>query len=200
MPAFRLPCREPAHEADCTAPVTRAGYPKGFLIMGACGLMAITFMSDRQAHAQASDANAGRGVLLRYLNAPSAGGDLREPPHLVLSFGGRQRRAVMDTGSTGIVVSATAIPGIDQLPNLGPGTLTYTSSGRIMQGNWVMTPATFIGADGTAVTTAPVPVLAVRSVSCTAGGAHVHAPRQSPRRCHDRRRICPQARPRGRAG
>jgi hypothetical protein len=180
MPAIRLPPREPAHGADCTAPMSRTRYPTQFLIGGACGLMAMIFMSQLQAHAQASDAKAGRGVLLRYLNAPPAGADLRAPPHLVLSFGGRQRRAVMDTGSTGIVVSATAIPGIDQLPNLGPGTLTYTSSGRIMQGNWVMTPATITGADGTSITTTPVPVLAVRTISCTAT-ARTCTPRDNPR-------------------
>jgi hypothetical protein len=49
-----------------------------------------------------------------------------------------------------------------------------------MQGNWVMTPATFTGADGTSVTTAPVPVLAVRSISCTPT-ARTCTPRDNPR-------------------
>src|SRR5262245_60390278 len=180
MPACQPPRCEPARGGGCIEPASRAGYPKRFLIIGAFVIIAMTMSSALPAYAQSSDPGGKRGVFLRYLNAPAAGGDLREPPHLVLSFGGRQRRAVMDTGSTGIVVSATAIPGIDQLPNLGPGTLTYTSSGRIMQGNWVITPATIAGADGTSVTTAPVRVLAVRSIACTAT-ARTCTPRDNPR-------------------
>jgi hypothetical protein len=38
----------------------------------------------------------------------------------------------MDTGSTGVVVSADKIPSIDRLPSLGPGQLTYSSSGRVI--------------------------------------------------------------------
>ncbi|MBV9630571.1 MAG: hypothetical protein JO230_20930, partial [Xanthobacteraceae bacterium] len=107
------------------------------------------------------------GPFLRYLNAPTASDDLREPPHLTLSFGGRHRTAVMDTGSTGVVVSASAIPGFDQLPQDGPAKLTYSSSGRIMQGVWVTVPVTIAGANGASVTTRPMPVLAVTSVDCT---------------------------------
>ncbi len=122
----------------------------------------------------------GQSVFLRFLNRNEPG-DLRNPPHLGLSFGGRQVRAVMDTGSTGIVVSATSIPGVDGLPNRGPGTLTYTSSGRIMQGDWVVTPVTITGADGAHVTTSPVPVLAVRKIACL-DNARNCTPREDPRR------------------
>jgi hypothetical protein len=73
----------------------------------------------------------------------------------------------MDTGSTGVVVSASAIPGFERLPNNGPATLTYTSSGRIMQGVWVTVPVTIAGANGASVTTRPMPVLAVTSIDCT---------------------------------
>ncbi|MBV9628222.1 MAG: hypothetical protein JO230_09020, partial [Xanthobacteraceae bacterium] len=52
-------------------------------------------------YAQGPDAANHVGPFLRYLNAPTASDDLREPPHLTLSFGGRHRTAVMDTGSTG---------------------------------------------------------------------------------------------------
>ena len=105
------------------------------------------------------------GVFLRFLNRGEPG-HLQNPPHLDLSFGGRRLRAVMDTGSTGIVVSASAIPNIDRLPSRGPGTLTYTSSGRIERGEWVVVRATIAGANGASVTTLPIPVLAVRSVAC----------------------------------
>jgi hypothetical protein len=56
-----------------------------------------------------------------------------------------------DTGSTGIVVSAAAIPNVDRLPSRGPGALTYTSSGRIEQGDWVVVRATITGANGASV-------------------------------------------------
>jgi hypothetical protein len=121
----------------------------------------------------------GQGVFLRYLNAPPAGGELREPPHLMLSFGGRRLRAVMDTGSTGVVVSASAIPGFEQLPKNGPAMLTYTSSGRIMQGVWVTVPVTIAGANGASVTTRPMPVLAVTSIDCTEN-ARSCTPRDDP--------------------
>jgi hypothetical protein len=116
--------------------------------------------------AQPRDKADGQSVFLRFLDRRELGGYVQNPPHLGLSLGGRQLRAVMDTGSTGIVVSATAIPNIDRLPNRGPGTLTYTSSGRIMQGDWVVTRVTISGANGASVTTSPMPVLAVRSIAC----------------------------------
>jgi hypothetical protein len=130
--------------------------------------------------AQPHDKADGQSVFLRFLNRGELGGNLQNPPHLGLSFGGRQLRAVMDTGSTGIVVSATAIPNIDRLPSRGPGTLTYTSSGRIEQGDWVVVRATITGANGASVTTLPIPVLAVRSVTCL-DNARNCAPKEDPR-------------------
>jgi hypothetical protein len=72
----------------------------------------------------------------------------------------------MDTGSTGVVVSADKIPNLDHLPSLGPGELTYSSSGRVMIGQWVVAPMTIAGANGARVTTAPIPVLAVTRIEC----------------------------------
>jgi hypothetical protein len=130
--------------------------------------------------AQPHDKADGQGVFLRFLNRLETGGYLQNPPHLGLSFGGRQLHATMDTGSTGIVVSATAIPNIDRLPSRGPGTLTYTSSGRIERGDWVVVRATIAGANGASVTTLPIPVLAVRSVACL-DNARNCTPREDPR-------------------
>jgi hypothetical protein len=129
--------------------------------------------------AQPPDKADGRSAFLRFFNRGEPG-HLQNPPHLGLSFGGRQLRAVMDTGSTGIVVSASAIPNIDRLPSRGPGTLTYTSSGRIEQGDWVVVQATIAGANGASVTTLPIPVLAVRSVACL-DNARNCTPREDPR-------------------
>ncbi len=116
--------------------------------------------------AQAADQTSRGGTFLRYLNAPEAGGELRRAPDLWLSFGGARQPAMMDTGSTGIVVSATAIPNIDRLPRLGPGTLTY-ASGSIMRGDWVLVSVTIAGAHGASLTTRPIPLLAVRATDCT---------------------------------
>ncbi len=104
------------------------------------------------------------GVFLRYLNA--AEGGIRETPRIGLSFGDRVLRATLDSGSTGVVVAARFIPNVDQLPVIGPGKLTYTSSGRVMEGSWVTTPLTLAGADGASVATEAMPVLAVTRVSC----------------------------------
>ena len=118
---------------------------------------------------------------LAYLNAPAANGDLTRPPRLRISFGGgRSYDVVMDTGSTGIVVSADKIPNIDRLQSLGPGQLTYSSSGRIMIGRWVVTPLTVMGRNGTSIAIAPIPVLAVDRVECT-GSARRCSPRENPR-------------------
>ena len=135
-------------------------------LIGLCvpALLAASVVASSCA-AQPHDKANGQGVFLRFLNRGEPG-HLQNPPHLGLSFGGRQLRAVMDTGSTGIVVSASAIPNIDRLPSRGPGTLTYASSGRIERGDWVVVRATIAGANGASVTTLPIPVLAVRSVAC----------------------------------
>ena len=128
---------------------------------------------------KAQDKADRQGVFLRFFNRGEPG-HLQNPPHLELSFGGRRLRAVMDTGSTGIVVSASAIPNIDRLPSRGPGTLTYTSSGRIERGDWVVVRATIAGANGASVTTLPIPVLAVRSVACLDNARHCTV-REDPR-------------------
>ncbi len=127
-------------------------------------------LSSAQAQtASAPDyAGAGASTFLAFLNAPMAGQPTTRSPKLGLAFGdGQVRRGVMDTGSTGVVVSATSIPNLEQLPDLGPGELTYSSSGRIEKGRWVMTPLTLSGANGASVTTRPMPVLAVSEIACT---------------------------------
>ncbi|HML28691.1 MAG TPA: hypothetical protein PKE16_07615 [Hyphomicrobium sp.] len=65
-----------------------------------------------------------------------------------------------------MVVGATSIPNVDQLPQISEGELTYTSSGRIMRGRWVRTPFTIMGGDGATVQTEAMPVLAVDRVDC----------------------------------
>jgi hypothetical protein len=104
-------------------------------------------------------------TFLPYLNA--TGAELRRTPALGLSFeGSRVHRATMDSGSTGVVVGATSIPNFERLPKIADGQLTYTSSGRIMVGQWVLTRLTIHGADGSRIETEAMPVLAVTQVQC----------------------------------
>jgi hypothetical protein len=108
-----------------------------------------------------------RGIFLSYANAPGERQDITRVPKLRISFGDAPTEIVMDTGSTGILVSASRIPNIDALPSRGDGRLTYSSSGRVMIGRWVVTPVTIIGGNGATARTAPMPVLAVTRIECT---------------------------------
>jgi hypothetical protein len=122
-----------------------------------------------------------QGVYLPYANAPAPGEDITALPRLRISFGGPSYGAVMDTGSTGVVVSADKIPNLPSLQSLGAGELTYSSSGRIMIGQWVVTPMTITGGDGTRITTAPIAVLAVTRIACTQRARRC-TPNEAPRR------------------
>lgn len=104
------------------------------------------------------------GRFLRYLNASD--GPITAVPRIGLSFGERTLRAELDSGSTGIVVAARYIPDFETLPSIGDGRLTYSSSGRVMIGKWVMTRVGLVGRDGARVETEPMPVLAVTRVEC----------------------------------
>ena len=105
------------------------------------------------------------GLFLRYLNPEQ--GALDRVPRIGITFpGGERLNADLDSGSTGIVVAAAYIPGFDQLPVQGPGELTYTSSGRVMVGQWVMTPVMISGRAEGSVQTEPMPVLGVTEVRC----------------------------------
>ncbi|CAM3720658.1 Peptidase A2 domain-containing protein [Bordetella sputigena] len=129
-------------------------------------LIAACFLAAPAVHADPAYDGYREGTYLRFLNAPEGGQPRSVPPTLGLSFGGASVQAVMDTGSTGIVVAASTIPNVDQLQTLGAGTLSYSSSGRIMRGRWVVATATIRGANGASVTTRPLPVLAIDRIDC----------------------------------
>ncbi|RED28068.1 hypothetical protein BJ123_1234 [Rhodopseudomonas thermotolerans] len=120
----------------------------------------------RPGLAQPRYENHEGGTYLKFLNDSETGDRRGAPPTLLMSFGGDPVRAVMDTGSTGIVVAASSIPDIDSLRQIGPGTLTYSSSGRIMRGRWVETRVTIGGSNDQSVTTRPIAVLAVERIDC----------------------------------
>jgi hypothetical protein len=130
------------------------------IVLSVCALVA----ADAVAQAAPDYARFDRGIYLPFQNGD--GGLRGRTPSLGLSFGGRTMRATMDTGSTGVVVAASAIPDFAALRSTGDGKLTYTSSGRVMVGRWVMTPMTIVGADGAEARIDEIPVLAVTRVEC----------------------------------
>lgn len=146
----------------------------------AAGLLMLTGAAHAQTAAPDFSASTG-AVVLPFLNAPLDGQPTTRSPSLSIRFpGGRAHRATMDTGSTGVVVSATSIPNFAQLPQIGPGTLTYSSSGRIEKGVWVTTPLSISGVGDARVTTRPIPVLAVTEIACTKTARNCR-PRLNPR-------------------
>jgi hypothetical protein len=127
-----------------------------------------SLLAARPSHAQAEPPSYDHfheGKFLRYLNAHEIGG-INEVPRIGLAFGERVLHAVIDSGSTGIVVAAAYIPNFESLPVVGDGRLTYTSSGRVMVGRWVMTPVELVGQEGERIRTVPMPVLGVTEVRC----------------------------------
>ncbi|CAO4166008.1 Peptidase A2 domain-containing protein [Methylorubrum populi] len=149
--------REPARR-PCTGGILTLGLIIGACLAGSAGAVA--------AAAPPRYDKAARGLYLRFLNAPKPGAATDHPPLLGLSFGGATHPVLVDTGSTGIVVSASRIPEVDALPSR-PGRVTYSSSGRIMIGRWVTVPVTISGRDGASVSAGPIPVLAIDRIACT---------------------------------
>ncbi|MQT11617.1 hypothetical protein [Segnochrobactrum spirostomi] len=123
-------------------------------VLCAAGLVAL---------AATNTASAAQPTFLTYVDA---GSPLERQPQLWASFGGEWRRFTMDTGSTSIAVDSRAIPNLASLPNLGPATLTYGSSGVTLVGFRVLVPVTIRGANGATITTNPIPVLAVSRITC----------------------------------
>ena len=108
------------------------------------------------------------GIFLHYLDAPDQGSALNSPPRLFLSFGKARFEAVMDTGSTGVLITAAILPNWASLPSLGSARLIYSSSGRIMEGVWVLTPMIISDQSGASVKTRPMAVMVVNRVRCVA--------------------------------
>jgi hypothetical protein len=76
---------------------------------------------------------------------------------------------IVDTGSVGTVLPAS--DGVNIPPDSPTGSVTYSSSGLELKGNWLTLPVTFpqaVNANGANVSAqAMVPVLAVTSAACT---------------------------------
>ncbi len=137
-------------------------------------LLATAALADAPLLAVAADS-----VTIPFDNAAPNGGPLTGSPQISAGFnGGPKMRFTMDTGSTGIVVSTDHFqPQAGQKP-VGPGQMTYTSSGIVLKGNLFMTSVE-IGA-GPNTATAVVPVLQVTSMTCTTNARHC-TPNPSPK-------------------
>ncbi len=106
------------------------------------------------------------GTFLAFTNRWPPSGTIDAVPRLEVAFASGMRRAIeVDTGSTGVAVSADQLTATQGMPC--DACLTYTSSGRILSGTWIATPVTIYGANDASVTTMPISVLAVTRVSCT---------------------------------
>lgn len=140
--------------------------PRRFPNLTLSALAVLAAMATAQAQDAPSYDGFNEGRFLRYLNAQDGDGEIDAVPRIGLSFGERTIRAVIDSGSTGVVVAASYIPNFDQLESIGEGRLTYTSSGRVMRGQWVVTRLSLVGQHGARVETEPMPVLAVTNVDC----------------------------------
>ena len=106
---------------------------------------------------------------LEAIEIPFANGpvSLHHVPQIWLGLNGaRPRWFGMDTGSTGIVVSAEHfIPGPRDVSQ-GPGRLVYNSSGRVLSGEHWMTDVVIHRGEHEPVATARVQVLRVTQITC----------------------------------
>jgi hypothetical protein len=114
---------------------------------------------------------------------PFANGPVRmeHPPEVWMRLAGHEaRRFPMDTGSTGIVVSADHYtPGPGDVEE-GPGHLTYNSSGRVLHGtHWTTNVEIMHGRERPAAT-ARVQVLRVERITCLRYARECE-PRERPR-------------------
>ena len=114
-----------------------------------------------------SPASQYRG--LTTIEIPFANGPIRAEhvPEIRLKLkGAAPHRFGMDTGSTGIVVSAEHFQPGPGDTNDGPGQLTYNSSGRVLHGTHYTTDVEILNNDDTPAATARVQVLRVDRITC----------------------------------
>ena len=132
------------------------------------GTVALALLLPSMAGAQAQEPwrayEGHEAIEIPFANGPIS---LQQVPQIWLSLNGaRPRWFGMDTGSTGIVVSAEHfIPGPGDLSQ-GPGRLVYNSSGRVLSGEHWMTDVVIRRDEHTPVATARVQVLRVNRITC----------------------------------
>lgn len=114
--------------------------------------------------AQVPDYRGLEAIEIPFANGPISA--IHVPEVWLKLRGGSPHRFGMDTGSTGIVVSAEHfMPGPTDVSQ-GPGRLVYNSSGRILHGEHWLTDVIVQRDERTPLATARVQVLRVSHVSC----------------------------------
>ncbi|HET7230811.1 MAG TPA: hypothetical protein VFJ16_12455 [Longimicrobium sp.] len=134
----------------------------------AAGLVAATMATTlaAAAAAQAGPSYAGytEGVFLPFVNAQPGNVPFTSPVQLSFSIGGRLHKVIMDTGSTGVMIASSLIPGYTPSAADSAGWEFLSSSKLLFKGHWVPQDLVFHDAAGAPLATARVPVLAVDSV------------------------------------
>jgi hypothetical protein len=110
-----------------------------------------------------------RSAYITLPQRPSPLDDITEVPRLRISFGERSYGVVMDTSRRKRYQTSTACNHWGQASSRIP---TLVAS-------WVVTPMTITGGNGTRVSTAPIPVLAVTQLQCMVGAGRC-TPNEAP--------------------
>ncbi len=136
--------------------------------LSAAGVL-VALLAGAPAGAQSPSWNLYDGLTAIYLPFPNgtiSPGNANTPlVHLQLN-GGLPVGYGMDTGSTGIVVSANYyVPAPGDVDG-GPGQIVYSSSGRKLNGTYYTTDVAILSNAMTPVATARVQVLRVTSITC----------------------------------
>jgi hypothetical protein len=134
-----------------------------------CGLLAASLALLAAVPAPAQDAPWTERPGAVALEIPYANGPINphHVPQVWLRLNGSEpRRFGMDTGSTGLVVSAEHYIPAPGDSDDGPGRLIYNSSGRILNGQRHTTNVAILRDSGQPLATARVQVLRVTHISC----------------------------------
>ena len=114
---------------------------------------------------------ASEAVSLSYTipTVSPASSNLADGLSLGVSIGGGPSTDMeVDTGSLGVVVARSAL-GPDAVDTGKTGFIEYTSSGKILSGEYFTAPVSFQRAQRSAVVTVPIRVLGVTASSCASG-------------------------------
>lgn len=146
------------------------------LFSAGTALLASAFIGDAPARAQSWNMYQGTTSLqIQYtggaLNSVSAGVPANNAALIAVNILGNTINGMtIDTGSTGIAISASLLPSLAAYTPLGPGTINYDSSGASPSGTFYQLPVSLLGgtSGGSAATASTtVKVLVVTNDSTT---------------------------------
>jgi hypothetical protein len=148
----------------------------GSMLRGSCLSLVLALVLARRGAAQETPSwnlypSTTPSVQVAFANGAMSGSNGAQ---VYLKVGSVQGLFTLDTGSCGILVSASRTPGDEGYDGvggtlLGPGTETLTSSGIIFLGNLYRTAVELLDGAGATVATADVVVLQVTGMACSPG-------------------------------